>query len=43
MDASKATERHLIIFDRSPDKTWEEKIYHRTEQHVGHTIDVWGM
>ncbi|MEP7340870.1 MAG: ATP-binding protein [Acidobacteriota bacterium] len=43
MDKCGAREGHLVIFNRSPDKTWEEKIYHRTENTQDYTIEVWGM
>jgi len=43
MDKSNATEGHLIIFDRSKTKTWDEKIYQRQEVCDGKTINVWGM
>jgi hypothetical protein len=43
MDRCGAIEGHLIIFDRSEDRTCEEKIYHRTESHNEYNIDVWGM
>jgi hypothetical protein len=43
MDASGATEGHLVIFDRSTTKSWEEKIYMRQEQVDNKTITVWGM
>ena len=36
-------EGHLIIFDRSKDKTWEERIWHRPYQYNEKTIMVWGM
>jgi hypothetical protein len=36
-------EGHLIIFDRSNDKTWEERIWHKAYDYQGHTIMVWGM
>ena len=42
MDASNATEGHLIIFDGRA-KTWDEKIYHRQENFAGKTINIWGM
>ena len=42
MDKSSATEGHLVIFDREINKTWEEKIYHKTENAQGKTIYVWG-
>ena len=43
MDINNATEGHLVIFDRTKDKTWDEKIYTRTEAAQGKTITVWGM
>ena len=36
-------EGHLIIFDRTQEKTWDERIWHKTCQHAGRTIMVWGM
>lgn len=36
-------EGHLIIFDRSQTKSWEERIWHKTYECQGHTIIVWGM
>ena len=36
-------EGHFILFDRRPGRSWEEKIWHRTEQFNGYTITVWGM
>ena len=36
-------EGHLIIFDRSQTKTWEERIWHRPYEFEGRTIMVWGM
>ncbi|MEM7538665.1 MAG: AAA-like domain-containing protein [Chloroflexota bacterium] len=44
MDKSEAEEGHLLIFDRSVQKrTWDEKIFVRTEAYEGKTIMVWGM
>ena len=34
---------HLIIFDRSQSKSWEERIWHRPYEQGSHTIMVWGM
>lgn len=42
-DQAGADECHLIVFDRTPDRTWDEKIFSRTETHEGRTIGVWGM
>ena len=36
-------EGHLIIFDRSGSKSWDERIWHDKRQHDGRTITVWGM
>ena len=36
-------EGHFILFDRRPNRPWEEKIWHRTEHYNGRTIEVWGM
>ena len=36
-------EGHLIIFDRTQEKTWDERIWHKPHEHNGHTIMVWGM
>ena len=43
MDRCGAKEGHLVIFDRSPARTWEEKIFHRTATQGAYTIHVWGM
>ncbi len=42
-DRCGANEAYLIIFDRRPGKSWDERIWHRTEQSAGHAIGVWGM
>jgi hypothetical protein len=36
-------EGHLIIFDRSKEKSWEERLWHKPCQYQGRTISVWGM
>lgn len=36
-------EGHLIIFDRTGNKTWEDRIWHEPRQVQGRTITVWGM
>ncbi len=38
-----ATEGHLIIFDRSKNKAWDKKIFHKTEKIDSFMINVWGM
>jgi AAA-like domain len=42
MDKCDTDEGHLLIFDRSEGKLWEEKIWHRKEIFGSKTIDVWG-
>lgn len=34
---------HLVIFDRTAERSWEEKIYRRDEEHAGRGITVWEM
>ena len=36
-------EGHLIIFDRSNEKSWDERIWHEPRNYQGRTIIVWGM
>ena len=43
MDRSGAESGHLVIFDRDPNKSWQNKIFHRTEPATGTEIHVWGM
>jgi hypothetical protein len=44
MDAAGSIdEGHLIIFDRSNEKTWEERIWHKPYEYQGRPIMVWGM
>ena len=38
-----AGQGHLVIFDRSENKSWDEKIFQREENAGRHTITVWGM
>ena len=42
MDRCGAAEGHLIVFDRTEGRTWEDKIYRREEQLEGTRITVWG-
>ena len=39
MDRCGAESGHLIVFDRAPERTWEERIFRREEP----PITVWGM
>jgi len=43
MDRCGADQGHLVIFDRSKGKAWEEKIFKRVEEYQGKKIVVWGM
>jgi hypothetical protein len=43
LDRCGAEEGHLVIFDRDPRRSWEEKIFHREEVYQGKKIAVWGM
>ena len=43
MDRCRAKEGHLLIFDRNPARTWEEKIFQRAATYSGKAIHVWGM
>ena len=43
MDRCGAQEGYLVVFDRTPDKPWEEKLFQRQASYKGHTIQVWGM
>ena len=43
MDRCGAQEGYLVVFDRAPDKSWEEKLFQRQASYKGHTIQVWGM
>ena len=38
-----ADEAHLIIFDRSGEKEWDQRIWERVETVNGREICVWGM
>lgn len=42
-DRCAADEAHLVIFDRRPHTSWEEKIFQRREVFQGRVIMVWGM
>ncbi len=43
MDLCGAEAGHLVIFDRTRDKPWAEKIFSREESYQGYPIQVWGM
>ncbi len=43
MDRCGARAGHLVVFDRTEGKSWEDKIFRREESPDGRTITVWGM
>ena len=42
-DRCAAEEAHLVIFDRTPGKSWDERLWRRAENLRGLPITVWGM
>ena len=43
MDRSGAAEGHLVVFDRTEGRPWNEKMFRRDESEGGVPITVWGM
>ena len=43
VDRCGAEAGHLIVFDRAPERTWEEKIFRRPPAGDGAPVTVWGM
>ena len=43
MDRCAAEAGHLVVFDRAPERTWEEKIFRRRVSGAGVPVTVWGM
>ena len=43
MDRCAAESGHLVVFDRTEGRRWEDKVFRREEPVVGGTITVWGM
>ncbi len=43
MDRCGAQAGHLVVFDRTDGKSWEDKIFRREESLDGRTLTVWGM
>ena len=43
MDRCAAAEGHLVVFDRTEGRSWEDKIYRREETEGGAPVTVWGM
>ena len=43
MSRCAAAEGHLVVFDRTAGKSWEEKVFRREETVGDAEITVWGM
>ena len=43
MDRCAAEAGHLVVFDRTEGRRWEDKVFRREEPVAGGTITVWGM
>ena len=43
LDRCGAEAGHLIVFDRSPERTWGEKVFRRAPAADGAPVTVWGM
>ena len=43
VDRCGAEAGHLVVFDRTPDRTWSEKIFRRPSAGAGAPVTVWGM
>ena len=43
MDRCTVAEGHLVLFDRSEDTSWDDKVYRREESEGGVPVVVWGM
>ena len=37
-----ADEAHLLVFNRRPEVSWDEKIWHQEQIHDGVMVQVWG-
>ncbi len=43
MDRYAAAEGHLVLFDRTAGRSWNDKVFRRTESAAGRPVTVWGM
>ena len=43
MERCAADEGHLIVFDRTPGKSWDDKVFRREEVTGREPMTVWGM
>jgi len=42
-DRCGAVEAHLVVFDRTPGKSWSRKIFRKKEKGIELAISIWGM
>ena len=43
MDRCGAAEGHLVVFDRTAGRSWEDKLYRREDLEAGAPVTIWGM
>ena len=43
MDRCATAEGHLVLFDRTGGKSWDDKVYRRDETDGGARVTAWGM
>ena len=43
MDRCGTAEGHLVVFDRTEGRPWDEKVFRRDEAEGGAAVTVWGM
>ena len=43
MDRCATADGHLVLFDRTEGKSWDDKVYRREETEGGAPVTVWGM
>ena len=43
LDRCGAAEGHLVIFDRTPDRPWKQKLFRRQDTAAEPPVTVWGM
>lgn len=43
MDKCVTNEGHLVIFDRNPKKSWDDKIFREEKEFRNKKIKIWGM
>ena len=43
MDRWGTEDGHMVVFDRTPGKSWSDKLFRGEESHEGRRVTVWGM